>query len=164
MKKTLAFLLLLTLTLGMVGTALAEETGTLPWRGYALEATWLSTNRADINIPNLRSDGHFALVRLAPMEGTIDYDVINEHAGNDIFLRLANGKKIPLASVLYHKLITPKGGGFPTIDPKQDNFDALFFLVGGSETDLLGAELVIVDGSTEHTIALEAISREKPDA
>ena len=114
MKKTLAFLLLLTLTLGMVGTALAEETGTLPWRGYALEATWLSTNRADINIPNLRSDGHFALVRLAPMEGTIDYDVINEHAGNDIFLRLANGKKIPLASVLYHKLIT-KGGGFPQL-------------------------------------------------
>ena len=163
MKKHIGILLILALLASLMTAALAETAGALAWRGYALEASWLTTDKADLNIPNLRDDGQFAMVRLEPAEGTIDYEVVNEHAGDDIFLRLANGEQVVLATVLYHRLITPEGGGFPSIDPQQDNFDALFFLEGGTEADLDGAALVIMDDGAEQVLALEAISRQKPE-
>jgi len=157
MKKALVILMLLTL---LCAAALAEET--VLWQGYDLQATWLTTDPADINIPNLRADGQFALVRLEPAEGTVGYEKVNEHAGDDLFIRLASGEKMPLGTVLFHNLIQPEGGGFPSINPEQENFDALFFLEGGTEADLDGAMLVVLDGETEQTLSLSAISREKP--
>ena len=134
----------------------------LSWRGYDLLAAWLTTDPSDIGIPNLRTDGQFALVRLEPAEGTADYETINEYAGDDIFLRLAGGDKVPVATLMFHQLIHSEGSGFPSIAPEQDNFDALFFLEGGSEADLEGAALVVVNDGAEQAVALDAISREKP--
>ena len=163
MKKTLALVIALTLALGLWLTAPASEAEPLTWRGYALEAVWLTMDPVEINIPNLREDGQFAMIRLQPAEGTIEYELVNEHAGDDIFLTLSNGERLTLATVLYHRLIQPEGGGFPTVDPQQNNFDALFFLEGGSEADLEGALLAVADGDVTQTLALDAISREKPE-
>ena len=100
------------------------------------------------------------------MEGTISYDLVNEHGGEGIFLRLAGGEEYPVANVIFHKFL-PKDENsdsiFPSIDPEQDNFEALFFLEGKDESALEGAVLVIEDGGAEQTVALDAISREKPE-
>ena len=141
----------------------AAASDALSWRGYDLRAVWLTTDPADISIPNLRTDGQFAMVRLEPAEDTVDYETVNEYVGDDIFLRLASGDKMPMATVMFHKLIQPEGGGFPSVAPDQDNFDALFFLEGGSEADLEGAVLVVVDDGAEQTVPLDAISRDKPE-
>ena len=57
----------------------------------------------------------------------------------------------------------PEDGGFPTVDPEQDNFDMLFFLEDGSDTALVGTELVIRDGGAEQVIPVGDISTEKPE-
>ena len=134
----------------------------LPWRGYQLQAAWLATDPADIAIPNLRTDGQFALVRLEPVEGTVSHDAVNEHAADEIVLRTAAGEDYPVAMISYHTFLPSKGEGFPEIDPEQKDFDVLFFLEGGSEANLEGAALVVSDDGVEQSVALETISREKP--
>ena len=143
-------------------TASAEAACGFSWHGYDLAAVWMTPDKADLSIPNLRSDGQFALVRVAPAEGTISYDVINEYAGTELFLRLAGGEQVLCSSLMFHTLITPEDGGFPTVAPEQNNFDLLFFLEGRDETALEGAEVVISADGAEQSIPLNAISREKP--
>ena len=162
MKKTLAMLLILALAAGLCLAALAEEAAALSWRGYALNFTWLTTDTADIGIPNLRTDGQFAMARLEPVEGTVSHDTVNEFAADEILLRTAAGEDYPVAMITYHTFLPSEGEGFPEIDPEQKDFDVLFFLEGGSEADLEGAALVVVDGGVEQSVALEAIPREKP--
>ena len=163
MKKAFAILMILALLTGL--TAFAETTDTLTWRGYTLQATWLTTDRADINIHDLREDGQFAMVRLVPVEGTVNYETVNEYAGEELYVKLASGDKMPLGTVLFHTFLPNDGTSvFPEIDPEQKNFDALFFLEGGTEADLEGAALAIVDDGAEQTLALEAIPLEKPES
>ncbi len=140
----------------------ASAQDALPWRGYQLQAAWLATDPADIAIPNLRTDGQFALVRLEPVEGTVSHDAVNEHAADEIVLRTAAGEDYPVAMISYHTFLPSKGEGFPEIDPEQKDFDVLFFLEGGSEANLEGAALVVSDDGVEQSVALETISREKP--
>ena len=125
MKRLAALMLALCLALCAVGSAEAVQ-----WRDYALNAVWLTSDPANINIPNLRTDGVFALIRMQPDEGTVAYETINTYAGDDMKLILPDGTEVPAASLMYHKLIQPEGGGFPKMDPEQDNFDLLFFLEG----------------------------------
>ena len=165
MKKMLVLFLTLTLTAGLCFAAMAETADTLTWRGYTLQATWLTTDRADINIHDLREDGQFAMVRLVPVEGTVNYETVNDYAGEELYVKLASGDKMPLGTVLYHTFLPNDGTSvFPEIDPEQKNFDALFFLEGGTEADLEGAALAIVDDGAEQTLALDAIPREKPES
>ena len=162
MKKTLAMLLILALAAGLCLSALAEAAEPLSWRGYALKAAWLSTDPADIAVPNLRTDGQFVLVRLVPVEGTVSRETVNEHAADEIVLRTAAGEDIPVAMMTFRTFLPSEGEGFPEIDPEQNDFDVLFFLEDGSEADLEGAVLVVTDDGVEQSVALDAISREKP--
>ena len=142
--------------------AVAQETDALSWRGYALKAAWLSTDPADIAVPNLRTDGQFALVRLVPVEGTISHETVNEHAADEIALRTAAGEDVPVAMMTFRTFLPSEGEGFPEINPEQNDFDVLFFLEGGTEADLEGAALVVTDDGAAQVLALDAISREKP--
>ena len=160
MKKALAILTILVLFLS--ATALAEEAGTLSWRNYKLQAVWLTTDHGEISIPNLRDDGLVVLIRLAPTEGTVAHTDINDHA-DEFFLRDANGNDVPVSTLLFHKLIQPEGGGFPSIDPEQDNFDLLFFLQSSDETVLHGASLAVASSGAEQVLALDNVSRKKPE-
>ena len=165
MKKTLVMFLILSITASLCLAAIAENADTLTWRGYTLQATWLTTDKADINIQNLREDGQFAMVQLVPVEGTVNYKTVNEYAGDELYVKLANGDKMPLGTVIFHTFLPNDGTSvFPEIDPEQKNFDALFFLEGGTEADLEGAALAIVDDGAEQTLALDAIPREKPES
>lgn len=152
MKRLAALMLALCLALCAVGTAEAVQ-----WRDYALNAIWLTSDPADINIPNLRTDGAFALIRMQPDEGTVAYDTINTYAGDDMKLILSDGTEVPAASLMYHKLIQPEGGGFPKMDPEQDNFDLLFFLEGKDVSALEGAALQVADGDAAQRIPLADI-------
>ena len=134
----------------------------LTWRGYALNATWLTTDPADIAVPNLRTDGQFVLVRLAPVEGTVSHATVNEFAAKDIVLRTAAGEDHPVAMMTFRTFLPSEGEGFPEINPEQNDFDVLFFLEGGTEADLEGAALVVADDGVEQPLALNTISREKP--
>ena len=160
MKKTLAILMILALLCASVA-ALAVEAA--PWRGYELHAIWMSTDPLDIAIPNLRTDGAFALIRLSPSEGTVTHATVNEFAADDIVLRTAAGAEVPVAMMMFHKFLPSEGEGFPEIDPEQDDFDLLFFLEGGSEADLEGAALAITDDGAAREIALDPVSRTKPE-
>ena len=142
--------------------AAAQDTDALSWRGYALKTTWLSTDPADIAVPNLRTDGLFVLVRLEPVEGTVSHETVNEYAADDIVLRTAAGEDYPVAMMTFRTFLPSEGEGFPEIDPEQNDFDVLFFLKDCSEADLEGAALVVVDDGAEQSVALETISREKP--
>ncbi len=159
-RRSIKTTILLLMIAALLLTALAEE---VTWRGSELQATWLTTEHDDINIPNLRPDGTIVMIRLEPADGTIAYDVINGHASDDMILRTARGENVVVSNLLFHRLITPEGGGFPTVDPEQDNFDMLFFLEDESDMALAGAQLVIRDGDAEQNIPVDGISREKPD-
>ena len=93
MKRLAALILALCLALCAVGTAEAVQ-----WRDYALNAVWLTSDPADINIPNLRTDGVFALIRMQPDAGTVAYETINTYAGDDMKLILSDGTEVPAAS------------------------------------------------------------------
>lgn len=78
MKKTILILSLMALCIVLVALpTFAAETPTDPvtegvsWRGYTLKAIRLTTDAKDINIPNLRTDGQFAMMRFVPAEGII---------------------------------------------------------------------------------------------
>lgn len=142
--------------------AVAQDTDAFSWRGYALKAAWLSTDPADIAVPNLRTDGQFALVRLVPVEGTVSRETVNEHAADEIVLRTAAGEDVPVAMMTFRTFLPSEGEGFPEINPEQNDFDVLYFLEGGTEADLEGASLVVTDDGVEQVLALDAISREKP--
>lgn len=142
--------------------AAAQDTDALSWRGYALKAAWLSTDPADIAIPNPRTDGLFVLVRLVPVEGTVSRETVNEHASDEIVLRTADGEDQPVAMMTFRTFLPSEGEGFPEIDPEQNDFDVLYFLKGATEADLEGATLVVTDDGAEQVLALDAISREKP--
>jgi len=142
--------------------AAAQDTDALSWRGYALKAAWLSTDPADIAIPNPRTDGLFVLVRLVPVEGTVSRETVNEYAADEIVLRTAAGEDQPVAMMTFRTFLPSEGEGFPEIDPEQNDFDVLYFLKGATEADLEGATLVVTDDGAEQVLALDAISREKP--
>lgn len=142
--------------------AAAQDADAFSWRGYALRAAWLSTDPADIAIPNPRTDGLFVLVRLVPVEGTVSRETVNEHASDEIVLRTADGEDQPVAMMTFRTFLPSEGEGFPEIDPEQNDFDVLYFLKGATEADLEGATLVVTDDGAEQALALDAISREKP--
>ncbi len=170
MKKVILASLLMALCIIVAALpALAEETPAesvtenVSWRGYTLNVVWLTTDSKDISIPNLRTDGLFVMVRFVPADGTISKDILDDTAYAELLIRLADGETVEGASIMFHTLIKPEGGGFPTIAEEQNNFDLLFFFKGKDETILEGAELLIVSEGQENVIPLNAINREKPE-
>ena len=159
MKRMIVILMILAL---LTGTwALSEAAEGLSWRGYRLQATWLTTDAEDINIRDLRTDGQFVMIRFEPTEGTIAYSTVNENAGGEFWIALANGETMPIATVIYHniKLVAGSFG----MNEEQDDFDGVFFLEGGSLEDLEGASLVVSDEGTQQSLPLQDIPTEKPE-
>ena len=140
----------------------SETPKTLSWRGYVMNAVWASTNREDINAANLRTDGQFVIVRFKPLEGVFEkavLDVVNEE--DEIMLRLAGGEMILPSSMMYHNIIQPEGGGFPSVAPEQEDFDLVYFIEGADESALEGAVFVVTENGEEQIIALDEIPREQ---
>ena len=164
MKKWVACFLVCLLCLLIAAGSFSESEipKTVSWRGYVMSAVWASTNREDINGVNLRTDGQFVIVRFKPVEGTFEKAVLNVvNEEDEIMLRLASGEMILPSSMMFHNIIQPEGGGFPSVAPEQEDFDMVYFIEGADESSLDGAVFVIVENGEEQTIALDEIPREQ---
>ncbi|MBR3430444.1 MAG: hypothetical protein IKG87_10130 [Clostridia bacterium] len=161
MKRILSVLLCLAMLLP-AAAVLAEdgvqEEVILLWKSYELKITWLTTNNAEIGIPNMRDDGLFVLVRFEGAEAPVLMEDIQAIEQYEFVLADAEGNEYGISTWLVHNIIQPEGGGFPSKAPEQDCFDLLFFLEGKTEEAAAGAQLRIGD----LIIDLDKISRERP--
>ena len=163
MKRILSVLLCLAMLLP-AAAVLAEdgvqEEVILLWKSYELKITWLTTNNAEIGIPNMRDDGLFVLVRFEGAEAPVLMEDIQAIEQYEFVLADAEGNEYGISTWLVHNIIQPEGGGFPSKAEEQRCVDLLFFLDGGEEM-LSGAGLKI-DGET--VIPLDPVPREMPMA
>ena len=166
MKRMVSLLLCLVMALWQ-GIALAEgtvqgETEAIAWGHYMIKATWLTTDREQINVRDLRTDGLIVMIRLQPTEGKIALDDIKNMTGGEFVLVNNKKEKANASTWIVHQFSDKKAdNGFPEIAQEQDSFELLFFFKGRKEKVLEGAKLTI-EGS-EGTIELDNVPREKPE-
>ena len=151
---------LLSLVILLSATAVPAETQgeKFQWGAYMLEATWLTTDPKEINIPNMRNDGLFVLIRLNGAGTPVKIEDIRGIQEKEFVLIDAEGNEYGIATWMVHKLINPEGGGFPTMAPEQECFDLLFFLEGKAGEAAVGARMRVGD----QLIDLDGIPRELP--
>jgi len=159
MKKIVSVLIALCLAV-MVIPALAEGEDTFQWGAYELKAAWVTTDRAAINLPNLREDGAIVLVRLEGVGGPIVMEDIKNIQGDEFKLVDAGGNEYGVSTWVVHQLIQEEGSAFPSMAPEQDSVDFLFFLEGKTEEDAAGVQLRVGD----LTVSLDNVPRELPAA
>lgn len=161
MKKIISVLIALCLAV-MVIPALAEgdapEGSTFQWGAYELRATWVTTDRSAIKLPNLREDGLVVLVRLEGVGGPIVMEDIKNIQGDEFALVDTKGNEYAVSTWVVHQLITQEGSSFPSMAPEQDSVDFLFFMEGKTEADAEGIELRVGD----LMVNLDNVPRELP--
>ena len=139
----------------------SEAGGAVSWRGYEMQAAWVTTDRKAIGLNDLPEDALPVLVRLTPREGVLQLGDVQDNRG-DFILVDADGDEWPAESFIYHKSELNPTTGWPSIALEQDNVDILFYLTGKDEAALAGAQLKLA-GAEPETLALDGVTREKPE-
>lgn len=138
-----------------------EEAAAVSWRGYEIEAAWVTTDRKTIGLNDLPEDALPVLVRLIPREGVLQLGDIQDNRG-DFFLVDADGAEWQAERFIYHKSEMNPETGWPSIALEQENVDILFYLTGKDEAALAGAQLKLA-GADPGALALDGVTRDKPE-
>ena len=161
MKRTLSVLLALALLLCATASLAepAEEENTFQWGAYELRVIWVTTDRDEIGLRDLREDGLFVMLRLEGVGGPVQTADIQALQGDEFVLVDTKGEKSTISTLIYHQFGEKTADSiFPLVADEQDSFDVLYFLEGKNEADAAGLQLFAGDV----TIDLDSIPRELP--